>query len=390
MLYVGIDVAKAKHDCCIMDSDGVVHCPNYTFSNSRQGFNDFIALVKKCNGNNLNNVKVGLESTGHYSHNLIAFLKQSKLYVTVFNPLQVDLYHKAVTLRKTKTDKCDAKFICEMLFSDRNKSYQEQSYQISELKSLSRHRFRLVGYRSKLKISVTRIFDLVFPELSSVVWSVNQNSVYALALELPNTKAISQCNITRLTNLLIKTSYGKYRKEKALEIKQLATSSIGSNSPSLAFELQQTIRLVQNVSSEIELLEQQIKSLMLEIDSPVMTIPGISFVLGAIIISEIGDISNFENPSKLLAFAGCEPSTYQSGKYLANITPMVKRGSKYLRYALLTATRLVSIKCPVIKNFLNLKVSQGKHYFVALSHAARKLVRIIFKLLNTNTAFIAC
>ena len=129
---------------------------------------------------------------------------------------------------------------------------------------------------------------------------------------------------------------------------------------------------------------------MLEIDSPVMTIPGISFVLGAIIISEIGDISNFQDPSKLLAFAGCEPSTYQSGKYLANITPMVKRGSKYLRYALLTATRLVSIKCPVIKNFLNLKVSQGKHYFVALSHAARKLVRIIFKLLNTNTAFIAC
>lgn len=390
MLFVGIDVAKEKHDCHIMDSMGEILCDHFSFPNSKQGFEDFLALLKKCNGNkNLNNVKVGLESTGHYSQNLVSFLKQSMLYIKIFNPLHTNLYRKAMTLRKTKTDKCDARFICEMLISDKSKSYSPSSYHISELKSLSRHRFRLIGYQSKLKHSLTRLVDIVFPEIHNAVWSVNQKSVYALLLELPNTKAISECHLTKLTNILLNNSKGKYRKEKAVTIKKLASTSIGNNSKAIAFEIQQTVRLIQNVALEIAMLEEEIKKIMLELKSPILSIPGISFVLGAIIISEIGNINNFDNPSKLLAFAGCEPSQYQSGNYNANKTPMVKRGSKYLRYALLVAARLVSIKCPVIADYLHKKQSEGKHYFVAQTHTARKLLRIIFKLLSTNTAFVA-
>jgi transposase len=386
MLFVGIDVAKNAHECFIMDSDGVVFRNGFSFPNTRDGFDSLLKAVMDC-GKPLDSIKVGLESTGHYSFNLAGFLKQSGFKVVTFNPLQVNLYRKAVSLRKTKTDKNDARFIAEMLVGDNSQSYLPVSYHISELKSLTRHRFRLVGYRARLKIQLSRLFDIVFPELPSVVWSVNQSSVYALALQLPNPAAIAACNLTKLTNILFKGSKGHYGKDKATEIKELAKRSIGNNSPAVAFELQQTVRLIQNVTSEIDILEDKIIAMMKEINSPIMQIKGISYVLAAMILAEIGNIHNFATPSKLLAFAGCEPSTYQSGKFTASNTPMVKRGSAYLRYAILTAAKLVAIKCPAFSAYLNKKQAEGKHYFVALSHTGKKLVRVIFHLLKTNAAF---
>lgn len=386
MLYVGIDVAKDAHQAFIMDSDGVVFNNNLSFSNSKEGFAQLLDSIK-ATGCCPEKTKVGLESTGHYGYNLVSFLKQSELRTVVFNPLQVTLHRKAVTLRKTKTDKCDARIIAEMLMSETSKPYSPIACHIEELKSLSRHRFRLIGLRARLKTQLSRLFQIVFPELSNVVWSVNQNSVYQLTLELPNPASIAACNIIRLTNVLKKGSKGKYGREKADEIKRLASNSIGNNSAALAFELQQTIRLIQNVSSEIDILDEKIAEIMKTIDSPIMTISGISYTLGAMILSEIGNINNFDSPAKLLAFAGCEPSTYQSGKHTANKTPMVKRGSSYLRYALLTAAKLVAMRSNAFKAYINKKQAEGKHYFVALSHTGKKLVRVIFHLLKTNIAF---
>jgi len=128
---------------------------------------------------------------------------------------------------------------------------------------------------------------------------------------------------------------------------------------------------------------------MEEIDSPILTIPGISYTLGAIIIAEIGDITNFDTPAKLLAFAGLEPSTYQSGNFTAGKTPMVKRGSSYLRWALLNAARLVAMRDETFKLYCQKKKSEGKHHFVVMSHVGKKLVRVVFQLLKTNNAFIS-
>jgi len=390
MLYVGIDVASQKHDCCIIDSDGIILNASFTFPNTRDGYNClFETVVSFLPDKKVLGVRIGLESTGHYSNNLVSFLLSKNLNITVFNPLQVNLYRKAQSLRKTKTDKTDAKFLAVMLFSDNSKPYTPVSYRISELKSLARHRFRLIALRSKLKISVSRLVTILFPELSSVVWSVHQKSSYAMLLELPTAKAIANCHLTKLTNLLNDNSKGKYGKDKALSIKELAAKSIGSDSVSVGFELQQTIRLVNNLQEEINILDGHIKTVMEDIDSPILTIPGISYTLGAIILAEIGDITNFVNPAKLLAFAGLEPSTYQSGKYVAGNTPMVKHGSTYLRWALLNAARLVAMRDATFKNYYQKKKSEGKHHFVALSHVGKKLVRVVFQLLKMNTSFVA-
>lgn len=335
------------------------------------------------------NIRIGLESTGHYSNNLVNFLSESGFSLTLFNPLSTNLFRKAQTLRKTKTDKVDAKIITLMLFTGDTKPYSPASYHYEELKSFTRHRYRLVGYRSKLKISVNRLLDIVFPELASAVWSVHQKSSYALLLEFPNPKSIASAHLTKLTNLLQKNSRGKYGKEKAIEIRALAESSIGSNSTAIAFELQQTIRLIMNAQAEIDLLDQQIKSLMNQIDSPIMTVPGISYTLGAIILAETLDINRFESPAKYLAFSGLDPSTHQSGKYVAKAASMVKRGSVYLRWALMTAARLVAMRDPVFKEYLSKKRGEGKPFQVAISHVAKKLSRVIYHLLSLNRSFVS-
>ncbi len=276
-----------------------------------------------------------------------------------------------------------------MLFSDDTRSYSPVSYQIQELKSLTRHRYRLIGYKSNLKISVTRLIDIIFPEFPKHVWSIHQHSAYCLLSELPNPKEISTCHMTKLTNLLYKASKGRYGREKAIELKESAKNSIGTNSRSLSFELQQTIRLVQSVQTEIDAVDNQIKEVIIELDSPIMTIPGISYTLASIILAEVGDINRFTDPAKLLAFAGLDPSTYQSGKYNATHTPMVKRGSKYLRWVILTAARTVSMRDKSFCDYLAKKQSEGKHYYIAMSHVAKKLIRVIFYLLKTNIAFAA-
>ena len=177
-------------------------------------------------------------------------------------------------------------------------------------------------------------------------------------------------------------------REKAVALRKLAASSIGLSDEALAFELRQTIRMIQNVQTEIDALDQKIKSIVRELDTPLLTIPGISYTLAAIILAEIGDIDNFSNPSKLQAFAGLDPSTYQSGKYTASHSTMVKRGSTYLRWAVFQAARLVAMRDKTFADYLAKKRSEGKHFNVALSHVSKKLLRTIFYMLKHNEAFV--
>jgi transposase len=245
----------------------------------------------------------------------------------------------------------------------------------------------MVSQRSKFKLSFTRLITIVFPELPKHVYSIHQKSSKALLLKLPTAKDIANCHLTKLTNLLKKSSRGKYSREKAIELKNIAAKSIGSSNRATAFELKQTIKFIQYFDSEIKIIDQKIKELMDEINTPVITISGIGYTLAATIIAEIGDFHRFAKPSKLVAFAGLDPSVCQSGKYNATHTMMVKRGSKYLRWAILQAAKTVAIQDKTFKNYLNKKLSEGKHYFVALSHVGKKIIRVIYHLLKKNISF---
>ena len=387
MVYVGIDVAKDKHDCYIVNSDGEVLAEVFTISNDQDGFSLLFQKLQSV-APDLSNVKVGLEATGHYSYNILGFLLDKGLATYVINPLHTNLFRKSTSLRRTKTDRVDARAIAAMMMSDVVlTSYTATSYHNEELKSLTRYRFEKVQERAKLKQSVARLVNILFPELEKLVPTLHMQTVYTLLAELPGAKQIASCHLTHLKALLHDASRGRYGRDKAIEIRNAAQRSIGSAMKMKSMELQHTIRLIGELDAEIDEIEDAIQEIMDEMAPPILTIPGISYRMGAMILAEVGDFSRFDSPDKILAYAGLSPSTYQSGK-LANAYPhMEKRGSRYLRYALFNATKFVCNWDPSFAAYLAKKRAEGKHYNVAISHAAKKLVRLIFALMKSGRPY---
>ena len=387
MIYVGIDVAKDKHDCYIMGTDAQKLFPVFTISNNMAGFNELYEKVFSV-AKDKTEIKVGLEATGHYSMNILSSLVDKGLATYLINPLHTNLYRKGQSLRKTKTDKVDAYTIAMMVMTDRTlKPYSDTSYHNEELKSLTRYRFGKVQERAKLKFSVMRLVTILFPELEKIVSEIHSPSIYAVLEEMPGASFIAKCNLTHLKSVLESNSRGRYGREMAILIRNSARNSIGITMPAKSLELKHTLHLIKVLTEEIDEIDASIKNIVDMSASPILSIPGISYKMGAMILAEVGDFSRFSNADQLLAYAGLSPSTYQSGQLESCYAHMEKRGSRYLRYALYNATKYACLWDERFSTYLAKKRAEGKHYNVAISHAAKKLVRTIYKMELTGQPY---
>ena len=385
-LYYGIDVASEKHNCCIIDQkEHVLH--EFSFSNDQYGFSQLLHYLNHPSIPDGVKRHIGLEATGVYGENLTEFLRRNGFEVTTFNPLSVKKQLTATTLRKTKTDKSDAKFLAVMLARGNYEPDAPTLYHISELKSLSRKRFLLVKKRSGAKNVAKALITKLFPEYSKVFTNTFGASSVAILMKYPSAKEIATCRPSTLAKILEGSSRGRFGLEKAKSIIELAKNSVGNYSSADALSLCMTLEEIEFFSRQIERVEQEIHLIFKEHPSPILTIPGIGEVIGAMIVSEIGNIERFSNPNKLLAFAGLEPSIYQSGKFTPESGSMVKRGSPYLRWALMWAARLVPRYSITFGDYFDKKSSEGKHFNVATSHVAKKLVRVIFSLEKNRSVF---
>jgi transposase len=340
MILVGIDVAKDKHDCFISNSDGEVLFDVFTIPNSIDGFSELYEKISSV-AEDLSKVKVGLEATGHYSYNILGFVLNKGLTTFVINPLHTNLFRKGQSLRKTKTDRIDARSIALMLLTDSSiEPYSLTSYHNEELKSLTRYRFTKVQERAKYKTSVTRLVNILFPELEKLVPTLHMKSIYALLSEFPGASHIASAHLTRLTHLLQVESKGRYGKAKAIEIREAARVSIGSVMPAKSLELSHTISLINILSNEIDEIEAEIKRIMDEISSPILSVPGISYRMGAMIIAEIGDFDRFPHrirywhtqvcPHRLTSLGSLHPHTLTWRSVDPNIFAMRCSTQRYM------------------------------------------------------------
>ena len=386
MIYVGIDVAKDKHDCHIMRDDGEVIVDNYTFENSREGFLSFDELVKRSKKRK-EEVKIGLEYTGHYSHNLIENLKAKGYPVLALNPLKVNLYRKSKSLRNTKTDKSDARYIAEVTSETEIEKRRYVVNDIHVLRSLTRYRYRILKTVQSTKNRYRRVLQVVFPEFEKH-FNVNYRSAIELIGRYSSPREVLAADRDALIRNLNKMSYGRYGK-RADELIEAAESSIGVSNAGDAYELKHIAKHIAFLESEVEMVEEKLRVILDRLHSPILSIPGIGVTTGATILAEIGNIKNFENSAKLLAFVGCEPTIYQSGKYVLTRTPMVKKGSKYLRNAIFQATKSAYVIDPTMRAYVDRKRAEGKHFFVALSHGMKKMVRVVFAVLRSGKDYVA-
>lgn len=387
MIFVGIDVSKYKHDIHIKTEDGSIIVDKMTIANNISGFSE---LLQKIDSVSVcpEDTKIGLEATGHYSNNLANFLCSNGKCVYLLNPMLVNNFRKGRTLRLTKTDSVDAKTITDMLMSCTElKPYSPLVYHNSEIKSLTRFLFRRKKELQVQKIHVSRLLTLLFPELEPIVSNIHSTTVYAVLMEFPGMAYLRNANLRHLTSVVEKASYHALGKDFAETIRKAALNSIGTSSEALSLELQSTVRTIRSLADEIDLIKKKLDEFCRNNKISLSTVPGMSNTQAACIVSEIGDISRFPSADCLLAYAGLSPSTKQSGTMDNHNACMEKRGSRYLRHYILNTALTVRLHNPVFKQYYEKKVSEGKHYNVVMTHVAKKLVRLLFAMLNSANSY---
>lgn len=385
MIYVGIDIAKTNHYASIVNySTGEVIETPFLITNSKQGFDLLYSKIKDFDKDNL---LIGLESTAHYGNNFVFYFHEKRFKLGIINPLQTATLRKT-RIRKVKNDKIDSMLICEALSLGYYNLLSDYDIELLEIKSLCRFRKELKNKASEAKIQLDSYVDQVFPELNIFFKNnLDIKTAHELLKLYQSPQDISKVNLTKLSNLLINSSRGKYDKSRATELKNLAANSVGINNNALCIQIKMTIELIELLESQIKDIEKQVSEFMKKSDNVITSIPGIADMTAAIIISEIGDINRFNNPGQVLAFAGLDPSVKQSGTFNASSTKMSKRGSSLLRYALILAANNVQLNTKTFNNYYNTKRAQGKLHYNALGHCAGKLVRTIFYMLKNNATF---
>ena len=380
--YVGIDVAKFKHDFTVVTSNGEVVIEPTTFKNNDEGFTIIKDSLSKLDYSQ--EIKVGLESTGHYHKNLVNFLISLGYEVNVLNPFLVHKFIESRTLRKQKTDSQDCGRIAKYLESEDYKAYQSKVYTNESLKSLTRNRDKVIRSRSDQLVIVTNCLDRIFPEFKTYFSNILSKTALCILYEFNSAEAISK--ITNAKMQSIKKKYKGLRLSKLFDLKDLAKITIGTPNAQDSFVMKQAIRQILTYNEILKDYEEEIDKIMNSINSPLESIPGVGRKSAAAIIGEYNNFNGFANADKLLAFAGLECSRYQSGQSDYH-GKMVKRGSPHLRYVLMNLAISLKNDNAVFRDYYLKKRDEGKKYRVALNHVVRKFLRIAFKLVSTNQIF---
>ena len=359
MFYCGIDIAKYKHEATVIDEAGTALLDSISFANSKEGCEKLLALFERLGVSN-DGLLIGMEATGHYWLSVYGYLLEQGFEIKVINPIQSEAFRK-MYIRQTKNDR----------------------------KELSRYRLTLVDTCGDCKRRVIALLDQVFPEydaLFSDTFGVTSKEVLS---QYPTPEDLLTVSTRKLSNLLEKTSHGRLGKEKAEQLKAAAANSFGVSfaRDAFAFQIRQLVEQMEFLERQVTELEAQISSLLKQTGSYITTIPGIGDTLGAIILSEIGDIHRFNAPNKLVAFAGLDVRVAQSGEFTGTRQKISKRGSPYLRRAIWLAASRAAFCDPILSEYYQSLRARGKHHLTAIGAVSRKLCNIIFAILSEDRPY---
>lgn len=388
MFYIGIDIAKKKHEASIIDSSGKSLSKSISFSNTINGSKKFIDFLDSFNVDS-NNCIIGMEATGHYWLSLYSFFIDLGFECVVINPIQSDTFRK-MYIRKTKNDSVDSFIIAQILRFGEYSISNFSNEDTFALRNLSRYRFALVDEASDWKRKLIAILDQVFPEYSTLFSNIYGVTSRELLSNYPLPEDMISISAQELANLLSSCSKGRFNIKKAQEIQDLASNSFGVKfaQRSFSFQIKQIINQISFLEDQITELEKEISSMLKEICSVITTITGIGDVLGAAIYSEIGDISRFEKANQLVAYSGFDVVVNQSGNFSASNTKLSKRGSPYLRRAIWLAATVAAFRDPALSKYYQGLRERGKAHGTAIGAVSRKLTNIIFAVLRDNKPYI--
>jgi transposase len=385
MLFCGIDVAKHTHAVLVVDHAGQVVQPAFSIENERESFDHLATILAAFS----EPVAIGLEATGHYWLALYDDLTQRGYPVTVINPLQVAAYRRS-GVRKVKTDRTDAFWIADFLRIAAPPPTHRDIPALLQMRELTRFRFWLTDQIGDCKRKILSILDRVFPEYETLFSSVFLTSSRALLMEAATAQEIADFDLAELTDLLQKTSRGHFGQPKAQAVHNAAQQSVGVGFlvDAVRVQMRCLLQQVDLLQEQVAQVDDALADLMHQIPQHITSIPGIGLVTGAAILAEIGDVTRFDSVDKLVAYAGIDPSVYQTGQFQASEAHMSKRGSPYLRHALWLAASMAIRHDPELQAFYQAKRQEGKHHGTVVGAVCRKLLARVYVVLKEQRPYL--
>jgi transposase len=388
MLICGIDIGKFRHEACIIDTTGKQLAKTLSFTNTTDGGEKLLEYLKQNNPDN-QTIVVGMEATGHYYLSLYCFLFDKGYQVNAINPIQSDAIRN-LFLRKTKNDAKDSFLIAETIRIGRFSATPLADEEILSMRQLCRHRMDLVDYIADQKRKIIGVMDRVFPEYQHIFSDMFGKTSTELLSKAVTPEELLAIDTKELCELLKKHSRGRFGQAKAEELRAAANRSFGITIGTAAFamQLRQLLEMIALLEKQLVELEEEIVQYLRKMDAYITTCPGIGDVLGSVILSEIGDITRFDHPKKLVAFVGIDPSVKQSGEFTGTQNKMSKRGSPHLRRAFFLAANVAAFHDPVLSAYYQKKRAEGKHHYTVVGAVARKLICIVYAVLRDQKPYV--
>lgn len=385
MFYLGIDIGKRSHVASLMDQDAKILFKAFSFENSMDGAESLLEKLSHHPGS----LEIGMEATGHYWLSLYSFLSESGYPIHVVNPIQTDGWRKGTEIRKRKTDIIDSLLIADLIrYGDFLETSLSDENTLS-LRNLSRFRNYLIGSIGDLKRKTICVLDQVFPEYADTFSDVFGQTSKELLKSLANPADYESLSADKLNEVLEGITFKKAARKKIGHLTEKASRSFGVSFcvDSFSLQLKLLVEQICFIERQVKDVEQEAKQIVENMNSPILTIPGVGAVTAAVILGEIGDIHRFEHPSKLVAYAGLDATVSQSGESESTNNRMSKRGSPYLRKALFQAAFIAQQRDPVFQAYYQKKRAEGKHHTVATNAVARKLCHTIYAVLKNNCKY---
>lgn len=389
---MGIDVAKQAHVVCALCApSGQVQLPATTIAATWEGYAQVLAWLRAWTSTP-ESVLIGLEATGTLWESLYGTLVQAGYTVLVLNPRQTVAWSASLGLR-AKTDRADAWTLARGLLAGLARPSTLPSEAVQALRTLTRTRREVVKNHSAVRQRVHAELQVLFPELLAHLpmrGDLATPAVVRLLIEYNSAAAFAQADLETLTQVLQQVSQGHWTRRHAEALHALAAASTahpraGSTRSAVVSTL---ARLLVNLSDRIAELDRLLQEVLQhdEVSQRLQQVPGIGQQNAATIRAELGDVARFAHVDQVVAYAGLEPRTYQSGTYSSQ-RRLSKRGPGGLRHALYLATVVAVRVGPEWRSRYARLVARGRPKKEALVILSRALLKVLFQLVRSGHAY---
>lgn len=385
--FCGIDIAKRRHMACIVDRGGRYLLRPKSFNNDAEGFQSILNYLKQTGRKN--SVLIGMEATGHYWYALHDFLVGQGYTVAVLNPIQTAQQAKQ-GIRKCKTDKFDAFHIATLLRTNQYKPAIVPGELAMTCRQLTRLRYKMVRQGALIKQLVNSRLYPLWPEYETFFADNFCSTSRTLLKAATSPHELLALDTQSLSELIQKASRGKLGPVLAQRIRRTAANSIGVQRGRYGRStcIRILIEYIDAFGPIRKNLEAQIESLASQLPAYLETLPGATTLTIVSLYGEVDPIEAFPGPSQLVAFAGLDPKVFQTGQYDAPRRHVSKRGSPYLRRTLWQMAHRAVCTEGELRDYWRKKRRQNKHHLVAVTAAANKLTRIVWRIMTDQRDYV--